>query len=108
MIRPIFTLSAVLSCANALPASNAIAAPAPRKPAAAWRWPAPLSLRALQVMVDLGYYRGIMNKLDEIASVQPECAEFATAMRELARQFQFEAMSRELARCASALQEKPR
>ena len=85
-----------------------IAAPTPRKPDSTWRWPAPLSLRSLQDMVDLGYYRGIMNKLDEIESVQPECADFAAAMRELAGQFQFEAMSRELARCASALQEKPR
>ncbi|HXD42888.1 MAG TPA: ATP-binding protein [Ramlibacter sp.] len=86
----------------------AVAAAAPPKAATAWRWPTPLSLRALQDMVDLGYYRGIMNKLDEIASLQPECADFAAAMRDLARQFQFEAMSRELARCGGALQEKPR
>jgi signal transduction histidine kinase/DNA-binding NarL/FixJ family response regulator len=81
------------------------AAAAPRQPAAAWRWPAPPSLRSLQEMVQLGYYRGIMNKLDEIASVQPACGDFAAAMREMARQFQFEAMSRELAR-APALEEK--
>ena len=33
-------------------------------------------------------------------AAQPECAAFAAAMRELARQFQFEAIARELARAA--------
>jgi signal transduction histidine kinase len=83
-----------------------LAVPAACKPAAGWHWPAAQSLRSLQQMVELGYYRGIMNKLDEIDAMQPECGDFAAAMRELARQFQFEAMSLELARLAPALQEK--
>jgi signal transduction histidine kinase/purine-cytosine permease-like protein len=74
--------------------------------AAAWSWPHPVHLHALREMVQLGYYRGIMAKLAEIESVQPACAAFAAAMRELARQFQFEAMSRELAK-SPALEEKP-
>jgi signal transduction histidine kinase/purine-cytosine permease-like protein len=74
--------------------------------AAAWSWPHPAHLHALREMVQLGYYRGIMAKLAEIESVQPACAAFAAAMRELARQFQFEAMSRELAK-SPALEEKP-
>jgi CheY-like chemotaxis protein len=88
------------------------AEPAPTAPtpmpadAAAWIWPHPVHLHALQEMVQLGYYRGIMAKLAEIESLQPACAAFAAAMRELARQFQFEAMSRELAKCP-ALEEKP-
>jgi hypothetical protein len=56
--------------------------------------------------VQLGYYRGIVAKLVEIESAQPACAAFAAAMRELARQFQFEAMSRALAK-SPALEEKP-
>ncbi len=65
--------------------------------AAAWTWPAPDALAALQEAVQLGYYRGIMNQLDAIEASQPACASFAADMRELARQFQFEAMTRRLA-----------
>jgi signal transduction histidine kinase/CheY-like chemotaxis protein len=83
-----------------------IAAPSTHKSAADWRWPASQSLRSLQEMVELGYYRGIMNKLGEIEAMQPECGDFAAAMRERASQFQFEAMSRELAASRPALQEK--
>jgi signal transduction histidine kinase/CheY-like chemotaxis protein/purine-cytosine permease-like protein len=72
----------------------------------AWTWPHPAHLHALQEMVQLGYYRGILAKLAEIESAQPACASFVAAMRELARQFQFEAMSRELAK-SPALEEKP-
>jgi CheY-like chemotaxis protein len=74
--------------------------------ATAWTWPHPAHLHALQEMVQLGYYRGILAKLAEIESAQPACASFVAAMRELARQFQFEAMSRELAK-SPALEEKP-
>ncbi len=69
----------------------------PAVPAAAWVWPDAAALEALQKSVQLGYYRGIMNQLDSIEAARPECAAFASAMRELARQFQFEAMSRRLA-----------
>jgi CheY-like chemotaxis protein len=78
-------------------------APAPK---AAWVWPDPASLQALQQAVQLGYYRGIMNKLDDIEAARTECADFTAAMRELARQFQFEGMSRELAK-APSIEEKP-
>ncbi|MDM0051995.1 ATP-binding protein [Variovorax sp. J22R115] len=53
-------------------------------------------LRALEEVVGLGYFRGIMNQLDDIDSAQPECAAWTAAQRALARQFQFEAMSRVL------------
>ncbi|HSV35537.1 MAG TPA: ATP-binding protein, partial [Ramlibacter sp.] len=68
-------------------------------PAAApiWAWPAPAAIAALQQVLQLGYYRGVLNQLDEIEVAQPECAAFVATMRELARQFQFEAMSRRLA-----------
>jgi signal transduction histidine kinase/DNA-binding NarL/FixJ family response regulator len=83
-----------------------VAAPTQRQSAGVLRRPAPQSLQALRQAVQLGYFRGIMNQLDEIASAQPECGEFAAAMRELASQFQFEAMSRELAGAAPALEDE--
>ncbi|QDL53285.1 hybrid sensor histidine kinase/response regulator [Rhodoferax aquaticus] len=53
-------------------------------------------LDALRDVVALGYYRGILNVLDRIATVQPECTAFLDEMRSLARQFQFEAMGQQL------------
>ena len=41
-------------------------------------------------------YRGIMNKLAEIETEQPATTVFVKDMRALARQFQFEAMGRQL------------
>jgi signal transduction histidine kinase/purine-cytosine permease-like protein/DNA-binding NarL/FixJ family response regulator len=69
------------------------AAPAP----AVWIFPRAELLAPLQQAVQLGYYRGILNQLDAIDAGQPECQEFTAAMRELARQFQFEAIGRALA-----------
>ena len=54
--------------------------------------PAPERLRALEQAVGLGYFRGIMNQLDDIDAEQPECAAWTDAQRALARQFRFEAM----------------
>ncbi|HEY0201247.1 MAG TPA: ATP-binding protein, partial [Burkholderiaceae bacterium] len=74
---------------------------APATPAAT---PAPMQvlpdaarLAALARVVELGFYRGILNQLNEIEAAQPECAAFAQEMRAMARQFQFEAMGRALA-----------
>ncbi len=53
-------------------------------------------MAALLEVVNLGFYRGIMNKLAEIESEQPATAAFVEEMRALARQFQFEAMGRQL------------
>ncbi|MHB9119039.1 MAG: hybrid sensor histidine kinase/response regulator [Burkholderiales bacterium] len=74
------------------------AAPAPR-PAAAparLRYPGAERLRALGEQIELGYVRGIHNQLDEIERLGG-CGEFAAAMRQLGRQFQFDAM-REMVR----------
>jgi CheY-like chemotaxis protein len=54
-------------------------------------------LRTLEEAVSLGYFRGIMNQLDDIDATEPDCAAWTAAQRALARQFQFEAMSRALA-----------
>ena len=51
---------------------------------------------ALLEVVNLGFYRGIMNKLAEIEKQQPATCVFVEEMRVLARQFQFEAMGRQL------------
>jgi CheY-like chemotaxis protein len=75
--------------------------PAPAAPPAAstvWVWPRAELLAPLQQAVQLGYYRGILNQLEAIDAAQPEAAAFTAAMRDLARQFQFEAIGRELAR----------
>jgi hypothetical protein len=80
--------------------------PAPLTPPAAlpavWAWPRADLLAPLQQAVQLGYYRGILNQLAAIDAAQPEAAAFTAAMRELARQFQFEAIGRELARARPA------
>jgi hypothetical protein len=59
-------------------------------------YPAPAQLAALRELVSLGYYRGIMNKLDEIEKTDPPTASFVAAMRVLAGQFQFEVMGQQL------------
>jgi signal transduction histidine kinase len=59
-------------------------------------------LRTLDEAVSLGYFRGIMNQLDEIDAEEPECRAWTEAQRVLARQFQFEAMGRALAAAVSA------
>jgi len=48
-----------------------------------------------------------MNKLNDIEADQPECVSFVLGMRELARQFQFEAMSQRLAQVPSSSQSPP-
>ncbi len=68
--------------------------PAPALPRAL---PDASQLAALLEVVNLGFYRGIMNALAEIERQQPATAAFVNEMRALARQFQFEAMGRQLA-----------
>jgi hypothetical protein len=53
-------------------------------------------LAPLQQAVQLGYYRGILNQLDAIDSAAPACASFTAAMRELARNFEFDAIGQAL------------
>ena len=67
------------------------------------RLPDATALQELQQVVQLGYLRGIMNKLDAIEAAEPECKGFTTAMRELARQFQFEQMAKRLAATATEI-----
>jgi signal transduction histidine kinase/CheY-like chemotaxis protein len=61
---------------------------APAKP---WHTPPPEVLRALREQIELGYPRGILGLLDEIAA-DPAQREFAEVLRRLAKQFQFDSM----------------
>lgn len=54
------------------------------------------ALASLRELVQLGYYRGILNRLDEIEAAHPTASAFCAQMRERARGFEFEAMVRQL------------
>lgn len=62
-------------------------------------YPPAAELRRLDEMIELGYLKGVLGVLTEIEVAFAHCAEFVRVQRELARQFQFEAM-RELLRRA--------
>jgi len=49
-------------------------------------------LAALDELIGLGYLRGILAKLAEIEKIDPQHGEFVRVLRDLARQFQFDAM----------------
>jgi signal transduction histidine kinase/DNA-binding NarL/FixJ family response regulator len=80
--------------------AQAALVPMARPPAPADLGPAPDSaaLQALLQLVQLGYPRGVLNKLDAIEAGQPGAAAFCAALREQARAFQFEAMGHAIAR----------
>ena len=61
-------------------------------------------LTELQALVRLGFYRGIVNKLDALAASFPECTDFIDRQRVLACQYQFESMQDHL---LSVLNESP-
>ena len=59
------------------------------------------ALAALAQAVSLGYYRGILNTLDDIERSQPAHSAFVDTMRQLAKQFQFDAMGQILEQAPS-------
>ena len=80
-------------------ASAAAPAPAPSPaPPAALRYPNPAALEALAHSAQLGYYRGILNALEQIEREQPGHEAFVHTVRDLARQFQFDAIQQLLQR----------
>jgi CheY-like chemotaxis protein/anti-sigma regulatory factor (Ser/Thr protein kinase) len=82
---------------------NAPALAAPPAPSSvAVTLPSTARLRALEEAVSLGYFRGIMNQLDDIDAAEPACAPWTAVQRSAARQFQFEAISRALSAAAAA------
>ncbi|MCZ8218724.1 MAG: ATP-binding protein [Acidovorax sp.] len=80
-------------------------APPPPKPsntaAAPFSYPDAAALAALAQAVALGYYRGILNTLDEIERSQPAHQAFVHTMRQMAREFEFDAMGQILERAPS-------
>jgi hypothetical protein len=56
------------------------------------RYPPAEHLRSLDEQIELGYVRGIHTKLDELTRLDAGYTDFADVMRQLARQFQFDAM----------------
>ena len=72
-------------------------APAPAPSPMPGTLPDAAQLAGLLDVVNLGFYRGILNKLADIEQQQPASAAFVEKMRVLARQFRFEDMARELA-----------
>lgn len=54
------------------------------------------ALRQLEEQLHAGYIRGVHKVLDQIAAAQPECDAFVTRLRELARQFQLDALARQV------------
>jgi len=77
----------------ALPAATALTGDAPGAGHADFIYPAEGRLLALDEMVNLGYFRGIVKLLDNIEAESPECMAFVAHMRLLSRQFQLDAMT---------------
>jgi signal transduction histidine kinase/CheY-like chemotaxis protein/purine-cytosine permease-like protein len=76
-----------------LEAPQAEAPPSATPTPARWVLPDDAHLTALDELVQLGYFRGIVKKLDEIEGENPACASFVAHLRGLARNFQLDAMS---------------
>jgi CheY-like chemotaxis protein len=80
-----------------LAAAAPVLAPAPAIVA-----PDPAQLAALGELIDLGYMRGILNKLDEIEHLDSVHGEFVRVLRSLAGRFKFEAMKEILRKSTDA------
>ena len=61
-------------------------------------------LRALDELVSLGYFRGIVRKLDDIEARDPARAAFVGRLRAMAQNFQLDAMTRVIRQALGALQ----
>lgn len=72
-------------------APAAVAQPMPAEPLPLLP-PDETELAALDELITLGYLRGILNKLAEIERLDASHGEFVRVLRDLARQFQFDAM----------------
>ncbi|MDH4451197.1 MAG: ATP-binding protein [Rhodoferax sp.] len=58
--------------------------------------------RALLDVARLGYYRGVLNQLQQLRAQHPACAEFIAQQEALARQYQFETMAEQLQKVLDA------
>ena len=91
-----FVITADPVVASPVAVFSPVPLPASRSPVGATIYPERQQLDALRELVSLGYYRGIINKLDDIEAGQPDSAVFVAGMRSLAKQFQFETMGQQL------------
>ena len=82
-------------------ADRPVAAPAPVAPPPLVA-PGADHLAALDEVIQLGYLRGILNKLAEIERLDAQHGEFVRVLRDLARQFQFDAMKELLRKISDA------
>jgi signal transduction histidine kinase/FixJ family two-component response regulator len=64
-------------------------------------------LRALDELVSLGYFRGIVRQLDEIEAHDPTQAAFVNNLRGMARHFQLDAMTRVIRQALDAQEAAP-
>jgi signal transduction histidine kinase/DNA-binding NarL/FixJ family response regulator len=87
---------------NWITADAAAAAAPPAVATESLALPAEPHLRALQELVNIGYVRGIVKRLDQIETESPACAAFVERMRGMARGFQLEEMNGVLTRALEA------
>ncbi len=86
----------------------ALALPEPdQAPVQAGALPDAEQLRALDELVSLGYFRGIVRKLDEIEAADPAQSGFVARLRGMAREFQLDAMTRVIRAALGAQQSSP-
>lgn len=64
--------------------------------------PSRSALRSLQEQVDAGYMRGVHKTLDQLLLNEPQCESFVQEMREMAKQFQIDAMANRVRRLLAA------
>jgi hypothetical protein len=62
-------------------------------PARPFVYPPQAQVEALSALVNMGYVRGILGKLEEMERADARHAEFVRVMRELAQRFQLDAMA---------------
>jgi len=74
-------------------AEPTLLAPAPSVSDEAVALPSAPHLRALQELVNLGYVRGIVRRLDQIETESPSCSTFVERMRSMARGFRLDEMN---------------
>jgi CheY-like chemotaxis protein len=82
-------------------------ADAPAPPAGDGAPPAAGQLLALDELVSLGYYRGIVRQLDAIEAGDPAQAAFVAGLRGMAQNFQLDAMTRVIRQALGARQSSP-
>jgi signal transduction histidine kinase/DNA-binding NarL/FixJ family response regulator len=83
--------------------------PAPRaaaltNPQAAWLHPPREALQALHALAQLGYFRGLVNKLLALTQAYPDSAPFLAALEVQVRNYQFEQVSEQLQEALDAHQ----